>query len=129
MKKHHYEEAREVLEILASETKNPNVYWSLSLIETQLGNLHEAMACLEKVDIENFTEAQAFVEELREKLPKYDSLCHDYHYAMTLLHQNKEKEAFQILEEIMVWKQKIPLPVPMYRDYLLLLSHKIKIYV
>src|SRR5699024_8692053 len=71
-------------------------------------------------------EAQAFVEELREKLPKYDSLCHDYHYAMTLLHQNKEKEAFQILEEIMVWKQKIPLPVPMYRDYLLLLSHKDK---
>lgn len=122
MQKNHYEEAREVLEILSSISEHSHIYWTLGLIEAQLGNLPNAIEHLEKVDSEQFPDVESIIVELKQKLPKYNTLMKKLTYADIQLNQNKIQDGINILEDIMSWRDKIPLPISFYRTYLTVLS-------
>lgn len=122
MAKNHYEEAREVLEILASNEENSHIMWTLGLVEAQLGNLPKAINYLKKVDKEQFPDVDSIIDELTQKLPKYNTLTREYSYAVSLLNQHKMQDALNILEDIMVWRDRIPLPIHFYYTYLSIMS-------
>lgn len=122
MHKNHYEEAREVLEILSSISEHSHIYWTLGLVEAQLGNLPKAIDYLEKVDREQFSDVDSIIEELKQKLPKYNILMKKFTYAEMQIKQNKIQEGINILEDIMSWRDKIPLPISFYKAYLTILS-------
>ncbi|WP_058308431.1 tetratricopeptide repeat protein [Gracilibacillus massiliensis] len=118
-----YLRAKKLLEDIAIHYPNSQVMWALALVEAMTGNPFQAKRLLRSVSPEVIPQAKNLQEKIEHQIPEYKLLFSSYNDGIEKVKKGQYLEALQDFSDAFDKGKDLPLPVAIYKGYLLSLMH------